>query len=411
MKYLILLNRKFPYKSGESFLENEIDEISINFDKIIIYPSDISKYDKKTRNINSKNVEAHILERKSLKSRKIKYVLAIPKYIFKSKSAKTLKENFFESYFMAAADSQAKAIIKDLEKIKLRKNDKIYLYSYWLYINAKVACILKDYFEKKGLKVVAFSRAHGFDIYKEASKIGYIPQRTEILKKLNHVFTCSDNGAQYLKGNYPMYKEKISVGYLGTYDRGKSPKKESDKFRIISCSRLIELKRVNLIIEALSKLKNEGLNLSWTHLGGGELYDKLKEEALNKLDWMEVNMLGQMSNTDVYSYYLNNRQNLFVNVSSSEGLPVSIMEAISFEIPVIATDVGGTSEIVIDEENGYLLKKDFNSKELAELIKKMVIMKKREYNTLRKNARKIWETNYQAKVNYEKFSNEIIKLK
>ena len=40
---------------------------------------------------------------------------------------------------------------------------------------------------------------------------------------------------------------------------------------------------------------------------------------------------------------------LFVNMSLSEGIPVSIMEAISFGIPIIATNVGGNAEIVNDE--------------------------------------------------------------
>ncbi|MFR4320263.1 MAG: glycosyltransferase [Blautia massiliensis (ex Durand et al. 2017)] len=44
-----------------------------------------------------------------------------------------------------------------------------------------------------------------------------------------------------------------------------------------------------------------------------------------------------------------------MNVSSSEGIPVSIMEATSFGIPGIATDAGGTKEIIRDKENGVLL--------------------------------------------------------
>ena len=58
---------------------------------------------------------------------------------------------------------------------------------------------------------------------------------------------------------------------------------------------------------------------------------------------------------------------MFINVSSTEGIPVSIMEAMSFGIPVIATAVGGTPEIV-NNENGYLLSKDPSAKELAEVI-------------------------------------------
>ena len=43
MKYLILIDRKFPYKTGEAFLENEINEISKFFDKIVIFPIDVAK--------------------------------------------------------------------------------------------------------------------------------------------------------------------------------------------------------------------------------------------------------------------------------------------------------------------------------------------------------------------------------
>ena len=54
MKYLILLNRKFPYKTGEAYLENEIEEISRHFDKVLIYPSDVKQGEKLTRTIQKK---------------------------------------------------------------------------------------------------------------------------------------------------------------------------------------------------------------------------------------------------------------------------------------------------------------------------------------------------------------------
>ncbi|NJK95527.1 MAG: glycosyltransferase [Bacteroidales bacterium] len=40
---------------------------------------------------------------------------------------------------------------------------------------------------------------------------------------------------------------------------------------------------------------------------------------------------------------------MFLNTSLSEGVPVSVMEALSFGLPVIATDVGGTGELINDE--------------------------------------------------------------
>ncbi len=50
---------------------------------------------------------------------------------------------------------------------------------------------------------------------------------------------------------------------------------------------------------------------------------------------------GGISNAEVFQFYRDNKVDLFVNASTSEGLPVSIMEAISFGIPSIATNVGG----------------------------------------------------------------------
>ena len=98
-----------------------------------------------------------------------------------------------------------------------------------------------------------------------------------------------------------------------------------------------------------------------------------------------------------------------MNVSLNEGLPVSIMEAISFGIPVIATDVGGTSEIVRDGFNGYLLSKDFSDEDFAALLSRVYNMKDAEYETLRTNARAFWERNFDASKNYPAFISQITK--
>lgn len=410
MKYLILLNRKFPYKSGEAFLENEIDEISPKFDKMYIYPSDIKKGEKITREIKSNNVETRIIEDKDFSKRKIRYILNMCKYLFHKRKKCNLKQRFIESYFLSASYSQAKKIIKDLENLGISSNDKVYLYSYWLYINAKVGCILKEYFKSKKIDVVLVSRAHRFDIYEEKRKDKFLPQRMELLKDIDKVFACSDDGALYLKTKYPMYNKKITTGYLGTYDHGIKQYQPHKTFNIVSCSRLSEVKRVDLILESLKLLKSKNVQLSWTHIGGGELYEILNSKCKNELSWMKVEFIGAIPNSEVYDFYLSNDTDLFINVSSSEGLPVSIMEATSFGIPIVATNVGGTSEIVVDGISGYLLNENFEIEELANLILEIYNMPTDEYKKLRENVRKLWENKFQAKQNYKEFCNEIMKL-
>lgn len=108
--------------------------------------------------------------------------------------------------------------------------------------------------------------------------------------------------------------------------------------------------------------------------------------------------MGNMENKDIMKLYSTQPFDLFINVSSSEGLPVSIMEALSFGIPCIATDVGGTSEIVIEGLTGNLLNCEFEVEDLANLIEKYISGENKKIS--RECCRKYWSENFQAKVNY-----------
>lgn len=408
MRYLILLDRKFPYKSGEAFLENEIEEIADSFDKIIIYPSDVKKSDLQTRKIKANNVETRILESRLLRTRQTIYAIKGIRLAMAS-DEKNLVRKLIEGYFLEAASEQAIKVIKDLEKLQITDKDEFFVYSYWLYITAAVACKISRYLKAKNIKCIVFSRAHRFDIYEEKRKYGYLPQRENLLNSLGRVYACSDDGAAYLKEKYPQYASKIKTSYLGTYDHGIGTNGSRPPMKIVSCSRLSSVKRVDKIIEALSLLKDKKIEIEWTHLGGGELYEKLKEAA-KSLDWMKVNMYGAIPNSAVYDFYCNNPVDVFINVSSSEGLPVSIMEATSFGIPVIATNVGGTCEIVIDGVSGKLIPEDFEVYELAKAIENFAEMKGSKYIELRKSTRAMWEKYYQAPLNYAKFVESIYEL-
>lgn len=407
MKYLILLDRKFPFKSGEAFLENEIDEISSSFDKVIIIPTDASKKDKTTRNIRSNNVMVSVYENLDFKKRK--YLYAISSITKLKNSNKKFSSKFDEAFYNTAVNSQFNKIKKKLNDIEFTEKDTIYIYSYWLYITAGVAVKIKEYFQNKNIKCKAFSRAHRFDIYEENRKNGYLPAREHLLNNLDYIYACSDNGTNYLKEKYPKFSKKINTAYLGTYDRGLGKKSTDNIFRIVSCSRVSDVKRINFIIESLALLDKCKFKILWTHIGGGELLTEMKKLASNKLKNIEFKFIGAISNTEVYDYYLSNPVDLFINVSSSEGLPVSIMEATSFGIPVLATDVGGTSEIVKDSESGYLLKENFEPEELREKIENIITMDEIKYKELRNSTRKLWEDKYQAKENYKKFVKDILK--
>lgn len=85
-------------------------------------------------------------------------------------------------------------------------------------------------------------------------------------------------------------------------------------------------------------------------LGGGDSTEIEKLVSKLNLD-SNIDFIGEVSNVQDYL----NKANVFMLISNYEGFPISIIEAMKTGLPVIASDVGGVCEAVIDEQNGYLI--------------------------------------------------------
>jgi glycosyltransferase involved in cell wall biosynthesis len=173
-------------------------------------------------------------------------------------------------------------------------------------------------------------------------------------------------------------------------------RKEGDIFHLLSCSNMTPVKRVSLIIEAL---KHVDIEINWTHIGTGKLRDEITNAVKTLPHNVHVNLLGLLSNKEVLDYYRCNHVDLFINVSKSEGVPVSIMEAFSFGVPAAATNVGGTGEIV-DDSVGKLFDVNVSPQEIAETIKSFANSETFQY---RDNARNRWNERCNAEKNYIDF--------
>ncbi|MDZ7720034.1 MAG: glycosyltransferase [Balneolaceae bacterium] len=147
----------------------------------------------------------------------------------------------------------------------------------------------------------------------------------------------------------------------------------------------------------------------WDHFGDGPLMDDLKKVITEKIyDKAIVKLHGIIPNKEVMEHYRTMPVDLFVNVSSSEGIPVSIMEAQSAGVPVLATDVGGTSEIV-NEENGWLISKDARPDEISNILRE-IISNRSILSKKRLAAKRNWEENFNADTNYREFAKTLTEL-
>ena len=126
---------------------------------------------------------------------------------------------------------------------------------------------------------------------------------------------------------------------------------------------------------------------------------------------LEVNFkpIGFIRNDEVHQFYQNQRVDLFINLSTTEGIPVSIMEAYSYGVPAIATNVGGTSEIVTNE-NGQLLNSTPSLDEINTAIRNFHNLSPEQVNLKKQAAYKTWQEKYNAKTNYTQFVEDILSL-
>lgn len=301
---------------------------------------------------------------------------------------------------------RAKKIIEHNEK-----NSEVVVLSTWFDACAYSAATLKRAFPK----VKAVSLAHSYEIL--TIRNPYVPYRHINYKHqyLDGVFFISHIIREmYFSGVGQLpthYIDKTHVCYLGTYkDNDKLNPFEKSSFNICTCSRVVSLKRLDVLMDALREWDNG--NINWTHIGDGPLLDSYKQVAMDVMEnnvKVHIDFVGRIPNDAVKAYYASHPIDIFLNLSDIEGLPISIMEAISYGIPVIATNVGGTSEIV-NPKTGYLIEPDITPSIVREYLWKYEKMPLEEKKQLRKDAFEYWKTNFDAKTNLKILFDQIDNL-
>lgn len=273
-------------------------------------------------------------------------------------------------------------------------------YTYWLdHITLGIGLAKTDF---PGIKLC--SRAHNYDIYEERKSPPYIPFRPLCLKNLDRLVLISGNGRDYMALRYPWFEEKCITSRLGVKDPGFTTQPSQDGVtRIVSCSMLVPFKRVDLLFEGLKVLaeKHSEKKFEWTHLGDGPLMEKMRSKIDQSPENLTCHLAGFLPNEHVLSFYRNHPVDVFINVSEIEGIPVSMMEAQSCGIPVVATAVGGSPEIVSDN-NGSLLPPDPDAEAIANAL--WGIVRDFHLNVEKRNSSKLsWQNKYNSDINFPEF--------
>ena len=404
---LVMLTNSYPYGDQEAFIEPEIRSFEKEFEEIHIYTlalpnSSITRYVPENARViqvcKSRYNGQLIAMLNTINPLSWKEIFFVKKaYNYSFRSAISLLLNFY-----------GKAPYLFMKYLETEDRTDTIFYSYWL---SHLAYTL-SLFKKKNSDVFCISRAHRVDNFIDFKASLY---RREIISSLNGIFPISLEGKKELETKVLPYIDSnhadIKVFHLGVdFSDIINPTKEKESMKIVSCSFIHHIKRLDIIINALEQI--EDIPIEWIHFGGGQDEQMIKDMA-NKKIGNKKNITyvikGQTDHSVILDYYNLHHVDLFINCIDHEGIPVSIMEAMATGIVCCARDVGGNRELITNNESGFLLEKNAGADEYAQLILKLNCMNEKDLASIRTNAMKKVRKEFASPDVYESFASYLKK--
>lgn len=261
---------------------------------------------------------------------------------------------------------------------------------------------------KMGMAFAYFPKLEGTFVERKMNKLHQF-----VLENVDRVVSISEIGAVNIANEFPHIKNKVIAVVNGIEDISESQKSlindmlaktYKQKFRLISCGSINGRKGQWIIVHALGKLTPDKLkDIKLTLVGDGPERKELENFVASHGLSEHVEFTGAVANEMVFDYLL--KSNIYVLMSSSEGLPISIIEGLRCGLPVIATNVSGIPETVKNHENGLLIERDVDA--LAEVLTRLDCYDWKVYGN---KSRKLFEEKFtydRMKVEYSKMIKEL----
>ena len=177
------------------------------------------------------------------------------------------------------------------------------------------------------------------------------------LQNCSFCVTVSEFNRQHILEHFPNIRpDKVVVQHLGitslALDSNISATHSPVSFVMLAVGRLHPIKDHAFLVRACQQLKARGLNCHCLIAGEGQERTQL-EKLIKDLDLQaEVELLGHLSRRQLDSYYA--LANLVVLTSRSEGIPLVLMEAMARGRVVLAPNITGIPELVVEGKTGFL---------------------------------------------------------
>jgi glycosyltransferase involved in cell wall biosynthesis len=291
-----------------------------------------------------------------------------------------------------------------LESVK--SNDLIHVHGH-PYLSSLIASKIA----KKYSKPLVLTQHNTFieynNIWDTVEKLNDLAIGKQVIKEVDKIIVVSNATRNYVLslGADP---EKIEVLHNGvdlnrfkplTEVKGKMRKKlgiSKDASVVLTVRRLVYKNGIDTLLESAEIAVKKNPKLFFVVVGKGPDFEEVKEKIVQLGMRRNFRLTGFVSDGDLPFYY--NVADLFVLPSKSgEGLPLVALEAMACGLPIIATNVGGTSE-VMSEDYGKLVPPN-SPESLAEAI---LEFSRKDVSALKKDLRTMMEQRYSWDKNVEK---------
>lgn len=360
---LVLFTAGFPYDGYESVLAWELEVLAARFDRLYVFPSRIGTAQ---RALPSNAIVVDLgwssgwSRAAKLRALRSRAALRVVGRTLRRTADWRSYGSGARAYLDILAQNLLKAKSLDAWVTENRVQDAIF-YDYWLENSTLAIALLRA----NGSIRCAISRAHGFDVYDSRwPELGRVPFRDYKAQNLDSIFAISENGAGYLRSRLDDQRGKVRLARLGVPVGETYAGDPAEPPLLVSCAALRAHKRIDRIPAVLARCERP---LHWVHFGDGPERERVEAAAMSLPSAVTWELRGQVENSAVLDYYETHAVSAFLSVSSAEGIPVSMMEAQSHGVPIVALDAGGIGEIVT-EQTGRLLPCDASDLTIARAV-------------------------------------------
>ena len=236
-------------------------------------------------------------------------------------------------------------------------------------------------------------------IHSSFSSASYRLDFCEGLEKYNYFYGVSKQLKAELEKFLDPKKVKLFHNFVPVNEIKLKADENGDVFneyngiKLLTIGRLSSEKGIDIAIGTMFLLKKKFANLKWYVIGGGPLEKKLKHKVKRLKLKKDFIFLGIQDNP----YKFLNKCDIYIQPSRYEGYSTTVNEARVLCKPIIATDVSGTSEMLVDGENGFIAA--INKKAILTAILKIL----RDNNIKQKFVDNLKSIDFSNKVNLNDF--------